>query len=95
MDTDNKLNERLTIDRLDDRGCINMLAALLRHMSKEFREAYKSYLIDPTDKRVRMQYKHIRNEFLSSYFMNLTKLDGACIVKELEETVRVSLACCA
>ena len=78
----------ITADKLNERGCINLLCAMVKQMSKDFRYTYSLYLKDPKNYRAFMQYNSIRNEFLSDYFMDLTNLNGKKIVSRLEEIVR-------
>ena len=80
--------ERLTLDALDDYGCITMLGAMLTQMSRDFQSAYAHYLEDPYDAIMYLQYDRIRKEFLSEYFHNLTHLNGREIVTQLEQKVR-------
>ena len=87
---------RLTIDRLSDTGCINIVCAMLENMSLDFRHAFQSFLKDPLNENVHWQYERIRKEFTSDYFKGLTHLDGEAIVKKLEGIVRNEpMAACA
>ena len=75
---------RLTIDRLNDEGCFMVLCAMLKQMAKDYRAAFLSHMKDPGDEIVREQYISIREDFLSDYFHDLTRLDGRAIVDRLD-----------
>ena len=91
MDTE----RRLTINDLDDRGCFNMLYAMLKYMSKEFRCVYRKHITNPTDKKFLKKYDKIKEEFTSDWFTELTHLDGRAVVDELEEIVCDEICSCA
>lgn len=89
------IKDRLTVERLNDSGCINLLGFMLKRMSREFKHSYRGYLLDPSDIKAYMQYRQVRNEFLSEYFHDLTNLDGKRIVRRLEAIVRQDVEQCA
>ena len=80
-------HDRLTADRLNERGCIAMLCAMLRYMSKEFRAVYAYYLSHPFDARAYARYNLVRDDFLADRFNDLTRLDGRKVVDRLEQIV--------
>ena len=41
--------DRLTIDRLDDEGCLNLLEAFLMSLSEDYRIAMVTFLNDKKD----------------------------------------------
>ena len=75
---------RLTIDRLNDYGCVNILVALIKSMGREYMHAKREYDKDHDDFTARSQFECIRNEFLSEYFTKLTGIVGADIVNQLD-----------
>ena len=87
--------QRLTIDTLDDRGCINILSELLRMMAADFNQAYKNHLSDPDNLDTYEHYLHVKSEFLSDYFARLTRLNGEYIVRKLEEIAVQECSMCA
>lgn len=89
------MNDRLTIDKLNNNGCINILSELLRQMTTDFTESYKMYLSDKDDPEVQLNYENVKEEFLSDYFANLTRLNGANIVRKLEAAVESEVFQCA
>jgi len=82
------LNNRLTVEKLNDRGCINMLCVMVKHMRRDFVDSYCSYLVNPSSPKLERQYNDIKEEFQSDYFKDLTGMDGKWIVKKLEAGVR-------
>lgn len=89
------IDERLTLDTLDDNGCINVLCALLRQIGREFRQAYREHLTDPLDQTAYAQYRDLKREIRSSYFRSLTRLDGDKVIERLEKDVSKELKACA
>ena len=89
------IKQRLTLDTLDDNGCINVLCALLRQISREFRQAYKEHLADPLDQTAYAQYRDLKKEIKSNYFHSLTRLDGGKVVDRLEKDIAKELKSCA
>lgn len=79
--------QRLTIDQLSDRGCLNVLCAMLKILSNDFTSAYTEFLKDPSDIIQKRQYFKCRHFFVSDYFRNLTNLDGRKIVEQLESII--------
>lgn len=82
--------KRLTIDKLNNEGCMNVFEALLADIREEFISKYKDYLFHKNDKNncntYFLSYKRIKNYILSDDFAALTGLDGASIVTTLETT---------
>ena len=76
--------KRLTIDKLNTKGCLNLLEAFLREASTSFQTAYLRYLENPSNKDIADHYKEYKKFFLSDYFSELTCLDGKEIVDSLE-----------
>lgn len=76
---------RLTIDKLNDDGCINLLEAFLVYMTDNYRSALSTFLADKNDKNGYESYKSIRDFFLSDYFTQLTNLKGEDILYRLDK----------
>ena len=75
---------RLTIDRLCDEGCINVLKAFVRQLSSEYTTAYTMMLRTPNDKKTKELLERTKSLILSPYFEALTNLEGLPIVEQLE-----------
>lgn len=76
--------DRLTIDRLCDEGCINVLKAFVRQLSSEYTTAYTMMLRTPNDKKTKELLERTKSLILSPYFEALTNLEGLPIVEQLE-----------
>ena len=75
---------RLTIDRLCDEGCVNVLKAFVRQLSREYTTAYTMMLRTPNDKKTKELLERTKSLILSPYFEALTNLEGLPIVEQLE-----------
>lgn len=82
---------RLTIDKLSDEGCLNILKHFLKTLSREFTQTFASLLKNPHNEDIRSHYNYLRELFTSDYFNDLTNLDGRSIVKQLENNYLESL----
>lgn len=78
---------RLTADRLNDAGCLNMLCAMVKLLARDFRRLHKALMDNPDDPRAYHRYRKCRDVFLSDYFHDLTNLNGAEIVAQLEAEI--------
>jgi len=81
------MEKRLTIDELNDAGCMNMLCAMVKLLARDFRRLHKALMDNPNDTRAYRRYRDCRNVFLSSYFNDLTNLNGLEIVTQLEAEI--------
>ena len=81
------MEERLTIDKLNDAGCMNMLCAMVKLLARDFRYLHKALMDNPSDTRAYRRYRDCRNVFLSGYFSDLTNLNGMKIVSQLEAEI--------
>ena len=84
--------DRLTIDRLDDEGCLNLLEAFLVSLSEDYRNAMVTFLNDKKDKKSYELLTKLRYFFLSEYFYNLTGLNGKNILSSLDKPFLNKLA---
>lgn len=75
---------RLTIDRLCDEGCVNVLKAFVKLLSTEYKDAYSMMLRMPSDKKTKELLEETRSLIVSPYFEALTNLEGLPIVEQLE-----------
>lgn len=75
---------RLTIDRLCDEGCVNVLKAFVRQLSREYTTTYTMMLRTPNDKKTKELLERTKSLILSPYFEALTNLEGLPIVEQLE-----------
>ena len=78
------MDDRLTIDKLNDTGCRNMLYAMCKLLARDFRRTYAEFLKKPDDKFARRRFRKCREAFLSDYFFTLTNLNGREIVELIE-----------
>ena len=76
--------DRLTIDRLCDEGCVNVLKAFVKQLSIEYTAAYTMLLRVPNDRKTKELLEHTRALIVSPYFEALTNLEGLPIVEQLE-----------
>ena len=83
-----QIQGRLTIDRLCDEGCINLLKKFLKQLSREYVDAYTTCLRTHGNKDALEHYTVLRDLFTSQYFSDITNLDVKMIVVELERTYR-------
>ena len=85
----NKLSnfQRLTIDKLDDEGCLKILEAFVSYAARDYRAAFHSYLDNKRDKNNYYYYIQAREFFLSDYFHDLTGLFGEDILEMLDAGV--------
>lgn len=84
---DTRKYKRITIDQLNNQGCLNVLEAFLKELREEFVSTYKDYIKYPNDKKYAECYKHIRDYILSDDFAYLTGLKGSDIIDALEKSV--------
>lgn len=75
---------RLTIDRLNDEGVINVFSEMLSQAATDFKEAFIAHRCDPSDEVAESQYIEARRFFLSEYVHALTRVDGRKIIAKLE-----------
>ena len=81
------MDGRLTIDQLNDAGCMNMLCAMVKLLAKDFRHLHKALMDNPDDVKAYRRYRNCRKIFLSDYFSELTNLNGMEIVSKLEAEI--------
>ena len=79
---------RLTADKLNSDGRINLLEAFVEYLSDDFKCAFREYRSHPHDKDCVEHYNTLRDIFKSDHFSLMTGLDGESIVDSLE------YACC-
>ena len=75
---------RLTIDKICDEGCINLLEAFLEALAMEYCSAYTRYTDNPKDTDNIEHYKKVREFIESRYFEKLTGLNSKDIIPTLE-----------
>lgn len=78
---------RLTIDKLNEEGCLKLLEAFLAYTAEEYTMALCNWLKNKGNKDNYKHYLNLRDFFLSDYFANLTNLDGEAIVSRLDAQV--------
>lgn len=82
---------RLTIDRLSDEGCLNLLEMFLSLLSEDYRYMLKLYICNQSDPKTRKSFKKIRGLILSDYFALLTGIDGRDVIGTLDGKYRSAL----
>lgn len=75
---------RLTIDKICEEGCINVLQAFCAQLANEFRSALDQFMKNKSDPELFDHYKKMKDYFCSEYFGLLTNLDGPAIVSAIE-----------
>lgn len=75
--------ERLTIDRICNEGCVNILEAFLERIGIEYRTALQAWCEEPSNEDFQKRYEESKSFILSDYFKKLTNLDGEAIVEAL------------
>lgn len=75
--------ERLTIDKISNEGCVNVLEAFLGKIGLEYRTALQACCEDPSNETFQERYEDSKNFILSDYFKKLTNLDGEVIIETL------------
>lgn len=76
--------KRLTIDQLDDQGCMNVLCAFMERLSEDYRDSLAILRKNPRSKENLRHVRELREYFTSEEFGLLTNLDGKAIVEKLE-----------
>lgn len=82
-----EITSRITIDKLNNVGCFNLLETFLHYIAEDYSSALRTYLNDKSDKESYSHYVKAREFFLSDYFANLTDLCGEDIVSRLDAKI--------
>lgn len=83
--------QRLTIDKLNNDGCINLLETFLIQLSEDYRCILREFIHNQSDRKLRTTFKKARKFILSDYFALLTGLDGSEILGTLDGNYRSTL----
>ena len=78
------LKKRLTIDKLNNDGVVNLLEAILSSLYDDFVSAYNAYHENPAEKKNYLSFLHIKEIICSKYIADLTGISGFEIVEQLE-----------
>lgn len=78
------MQTRLTADRLNTDGCINLISFLVEEVCRDYADAYAMHLKNPHSQGCRKRRDTLRSYIMSDYFCNLTSLDGANVVELIE-----------
>lgn len=76
---------RITIDKLNDEGCLNFLEMFLSTLAEDYFSAYVDYVKNSTSSVADSNYVRMREFFLSDYFSLLTNLDGSAVLAGLDK----------
>lgn len=82
--TDISKYERITIDKLNEKGCMNILGVFMEKVSREYVTALRNFRRDMNDECAREKYVSTRNFICSDYFCALTGLDGSAIADTID-----------
>lgn len=74
---------RLTMDDLNQTGCLNLLTAFVKDVGMEYRSALVNYRNNKS-KDASEHLKKIRSYIASDYFSQLTTLDGTALISSLD-----------
>ena len=83
--------ERLTIEKINDDGCLNLLEMFLSQLSEDYRFALDDYMRNQKNKKSKKGFVWLRNFIRSKYFASLTGLDGSEVVNMLDGEYRTVL----
>lgn len=76
--------DRLTIDKINDEGCLNLLEMFLSQLAEDYHFILEDFVHHPSDKNVRNNFKKMRRFILSNYFAALTGIEGRDIIGTLD-----------
>lgn len=76
--------KRLTIDTINDDGCLNLLEMFLTQLSEDYRFALDDFVRNQRDKKSKKGLMWLRKFIRSDYFASLTGLDGSEIINTLD-----------
>lgn len=76
--------QRLTIDKLCNEGCVNILEFFLGEVNQEYVFAANNLRDDPYEEHYIKRYCEIKDFIESNYFSKLTGLNGKEVFAELE-----------
>lgn len=85
--------QRLTIDKLSDEGCMNLLEAFCKCLGEDLKNAYLQLLANPKSKDHIAHYRNLSQLCRSRYFSELTNLDGDMIVNSIEYEINRQFLC--
>lgn len=76
--------ERLTIDMVNDDGCLNLLEMFLTQLSEDYRFALDDFMRNQKSKKSKKGLMWLRQFIRSKYFASLTGLDGGEVISTLD-----------
>lgn len=76
--------ERLTIDTVNDDGCLNLLEMFLTQLSEDYRFALDDFMRNQKNKKSKKGLMWLRQFIRSNYFASLTGLDGSEVISTLD-----------
>jgi hypothetical protein len=77
--------KRLTINDLNDEGCINVLCEFVRVVGEEYEQCLDTARKYPSDMTSREHQRYLERFIRSNYFCKLTGLDGDEVIKLMKE----------
>jgi len=78
---------RLTIDALNDEGCLNLLEEFLSLLGVEYTESFRLAKRYPRDKTYSKHLECLDEFIKSDYFGRLTGLDGPALIDALRSGI--------
>ena len=83
MKLGSKEYKRLTIDQINNAGCLNLIEAFVEDIGKEYRAALINYK-NNKNIHTREHFNKIRSYISSGFFSALTGLDGQAVLASMD-----------
>ena len=84
LDEAARMTKRLTVNDLNDHGCMKLAEAVVTGMIQEYMDARKAHRKFPFDPEIDKQYRKARGNILSEHFARLSTLDGKEVLRKLD-----------
>lgn len=82
-----KPEKRITMETLNDEGCVNLLRYLVESVCLDYTKAFGMYLENKSLENLKHR-NELRDYITSRYFCTLTNLDGEMVANAIEDRVR-------
>ena len=76
---------RITIDKLNEDGIVRLLKSFIRYVCDEYKSARHVFMANPRNKKNAEAFYNVKDFIMSSYFENLTTLNGKTVIELLEK----------
>lgn len=83
--------KRLTIDTINDEGCLNLLEVFLVQLLEDYRLALDAFVHDQKNKKLKKGLMWLRKFLRSKYFALLIGLDGSEVINTLDGKYKMVL----